>query len=181
MRLPILCAVLFLFGCGAPEVRPEPVPEPSDPLPPPEGAPATPEATEVEPEVQPEPAGDVPERAPWEQEGVRTAVSRAGTYTVHWRPVGGPVPKNEHFELDVWVFENVAGEEPRPVTGAIVAVDAWMPDHGHGMIRRPRSTDNGDGSYRVRGMLFHMGGHWEVYVDLIVNHLSERAEYTLDL
>ena len=37
------------------------------------------------------------------------------------------------------------------------------------MIRRPRATDHGDGSYRVAGMLLHMGGYWQLFVDVIVD------------
>ncbi len=133
-------------------------------------------------EVEAASADPVASPNPWEAEDVFTAVSKAGTYTVHWRPVGGPIRKNEPFEVDVWVFRNDPDGGPAaPVTGALVILSGWMPDHGHGLIRRPQSTDNGDGSYRVRGMLLHMGGDWQVFVDLIVDFVAERAEYALTL
>ncbi len=160
MRNTVLFLPLFLVCCAAP--APEPPMDVS--------------ASEVLARpIPPEPED------PWEADDVRTGLTSLGTYTVHWRPVGGFVPKNEHFELEVWIFENREGAEPVPVTDAIIILSGWMPDHGHGMIRQPRSSDNGDGSYRVQGMLFHMGGHWEVFIDLIVDNLSERAEFALDL
>jgi len=162
-RPALLLLSTSLLACGAPGELDRTGPEVADV---PEPAPASTPTT-------------VP---PWEFDDVRSAVSLAGTYTVRWRPSGGVVPKNEPFELDVWVFRNGAeGEPPVPVPGAIVLVSGWMPDHGHGMIRSPRSTDNGDGSYRVAGMLLHMGGFWELFLDLIVDDVSERAQFELEL
>ena len=141
--------------------------------------------------AEPEPElVEVPEPAPEPEEAVlpdpepaddfRTATSRGGKYTIQWRPVGGEVPKNEHFELEVRLFKNV-GDELVPLPDARIAVSGWMPDHGHGMIRQPQALDQGDGTYLVRGMLFHMGGHWQLFFDVIEDGLSERTDFELDL
>lgn len=102
--------------------------------------------------------------------------SRAGQYLVCWRSVGGSVPRNEDFELEVWVLA-----DGRPVRDATVAVSAWMPDHGHGMLRQPRAEARDDGSYRVAGMLLHMRGHWLLRFEVLEGSLSETAECALDL
>jgi hypothetical protein len=47
-----------------------------------------------------------------------------------------------------------------PVVGAEVSVDATMPEHGHGMMTSPRSSELGGGRYRAEGMKFHMHGRW---------------------
>lgn len=108
---------------------------------------------------------------------LRTARSRAGTYTVTWRPLAPEVPRNEHFKMEVWLYR---GDEPLP--GADLYVSGWMPDHGHGLVVRPRSTDNGDGSYLVEGMLLHMRGLWQVFFDVIAEDgSSERTEFRLEL
>ena len=41
-----------------------------------------------------------------------------------------------------------------------------MPDHGHGTNYQARTSELGEGRYRVRGLLFHMPGLWEIYVDV---------------
>ncbi|MEL6716411.1 MAG: FixH family protein, partial [Planctomycetota bacterium] len=77
--------------------------------------------------------------------------------------VGGFVPENEPFEATVTV-RTPAGD---PVTGARVAMDCRMPDHGHGMLRVPRSEEREGGEYVVRGLLLHMGGFWTVTITVV--------------
>jgi cytochrome c peroxidase len=50
-----------------------------------------------------------------------------------------------------------------------------MPGHEHGMNTRPRVQDLGDGKFRVRGMLFHMAGEWEISFDIAKGRVHERA------
>ncbi|MEZ6017687.1 MAG: FixH family protein [Planctomycetota bacterium] len=109
----------------------------------------------------------------------REALTRDGLYQVTWMPVGGFVPVNEHFELDVTVAR--AGEGAAPVANAAVVVDCQMPAHGHGMLREPRSEALGDGRYRVRGMLLHMGGHWTVTLNVLVDGVASTADDAIDL
>lgn len=165
-----LCAVLS--ACGAPAQRP---PEPDVPSVPVEQVPTS-STTQAVPEPGP--------AHPWEAPEFRTAVSRGGAYEIKWRPTrGAEVPKNEHFELETWLFRGPGeeGGELVPVSDARLVVSGWMPDHGHGMIRQPQAIDQGDGSYLVRGMLFHMSGHWQLYFDVIEDGLSERTDFEFDL
>ncbi len=117
---------------------------------------------------------------PLEDQTYRRAITRADKYLVLWKPVTGDVPKNEHFELEVRVYEN-HGDEPTPLSGCKLGFQGWMPDHGHGMIVRPQATEVGEGVYRVRGMLFHMGGHWQFHIDVGHAGHSERADYDIML
>jgi hypothetical protein len=125
-------------------------------------------------------------RAPWLGPAVRSGRSSDGNYLVRLRPRGGPIPKNQPFELEVWVFPAVAEssrptQPVQPLTGVRVGVDARMPDHGHGMLRQPRVTDRGDGSHLVEGMLLHMGGFWLLTVDVYDGDRSERVKFELNL
>ena len=57
----------------------------------------------------------------------------------------------------------VEGQHGQPVTGAAIAVDGGMPQHGHGLPTRPRVTKNlGNGWYEISGVRFNMGGWWEL-------------------
>jgi hypothetical protein len=102
--------------------------------------------------------------------------SRAGKYQVCWRSLSGPVPRNEDFELEAWVLRDGA-----PVRDAELAVSAWMPAHGHGMLRRARVVPRADGSFRVDGMLLHMRGLWELRFDVLEGTLSEAASCEIEL
>ncbi|MEM7309367.1 MAG: FixH family protein [Planctomycetota bacterium] len=90
-----------------------------------------------------------------------------------------PIPLNEPFELDVEVRSSAA--HGQAVDGARVYVTGWMPDHQHGMVRQPETTELGGGRYRIEGMLFHMPGHWELRVDVIAGRKPERATFDVHL
>lgn len=118
-------------------------------------------------------AGTTPVPVEWS-----TATSRAGRYDVSWRPVGGPIPLNEPFELDVEVRNK--GEQEL-IRNANLSVIAEMPAHGHGMLREPRASLGEDGRYRVKGMLMHMTGRWVLSIDVIVDSVSESTDFEVIL
>ncbi|MFT7671386.1 MAG: hypothetical protein ACI8X5_004104 [Planctomycetota bacterium] len=74
---------------------------------------------------------------------------------------------------------------PQRVDGGVfsakLAVDARMPEHGHGMNREPQLEYNQDGSVTVTNLYFHMPGYWEVYFDFTVGAITERAQYSIDV
>jgi hypothetical protein len=100
--------------------------------------------------------------------------SNAGSYVVHVAPAPGELPDNEDFELRVWVSSAAAPNEV--ASGVKLAVDASMPEHGHGMNRTPRIERAPGGEFVVQGMLFHMTGRWELYFDITAGALTERAQ-----
>ena len=109
----------------------------------------------------------------------REIVTRDDAFRVTWYPAEGRVPINEHFAVDVTLVRNDRARTP--VEGATVTISCFMPDHGHGMLREPRSEDLGDGKYRVNGFLLHMDGYWTVSVNLLVDGLAATAEDELRL
>jgi hypothetical protein len=111
--------------------------------------------------------------------GYAVAESLGGMFTAAWRPVEGAVPVNELFEIEVLLFEGRGCVVP--LSGVGVQISAWMPDHMHGMSRRPEATEVAPGRYLVRGVLLHMEGFWQFFVDVIRDGVSERAEFTLTL
>jgi hypothetical protein len=112
--------------------------------------------------------------------GYEVLASRASMFTAAWRVAGGgAVPENEPFELEVLLFEGVHADVP--LTGAELLVSAWMPDHGHGMSRKPEAVEVAPGRFRVHGMLLHMGGFWQLFLDVIRGGVSERAQFEIEL
>ena len=100
--------------------------------------------------------------------------SNAATYVVHVDPSPATLPDNEPFALEVWIAD--AREPARLCPGLTLAVDAAMPEHGHGMNRVPKITELEPGHFRVEGLLFHMTGHWELYFDVTREAVTERAQ-----
>lgn len=158
-----LLAAVASGGCAAEPPAAPPAAPPAEP-------PAAPLAA-TEPAALPAPAP-----APLDFEWTTTP---SGRFTVGWRPVDGPVPVNEPFEIDLRLFEDAARE--RPIAGASVRVSAWMPDHLHGMGRLPQTREIEPGLYRVKGLLLHMEGLWQLFVDVTAGAQAERAEFRLTL
>lgn len=124
-----------------------------------------------------------PEAAPadtW-RTGTIAGMSAAGTYRVHYRPVGGAIERGQPFGLEVWVLDPET-EEPR--TDVSLAADAAMPQHEHGMNREPKVTPretSPSGAFEVEGMLFHMLGRWELYLDVTHGAVTERTQFEVRL
>lgn len=106
----------------------------------------------------------------------RSARSEGGRFDVEWSADPGIV-FNEPFELDCFV-RFASGE---PADGVQLSASAWMPAHRHGMVRQTRTEALGGGRYRVSGLLFHMDGHWQLFVDLGLDGKFERASFDLVL
>ena len=148
MRTILPAACLLLAACVSP--NPEP---------------ATPDG-----ELALEPVAAEPPAPPaWE--GAHTVASTTGRWRVRWTSEPSPIPENEPFTLRVWVLD--MDDEPAAVE---LAVDAAMPQHGHGMNRVPRVVANDSKGFDADGLLFHMPGSWELYFDISHGALTERAQ-----
>jgi hypothetical protein len=104
------------------------------------------------------------------------ALSSDGRTEVVWRPEGGELPCNQHFDLELVLLRDGA-----PVEAAELFVRANMPEHGHGMNVEPRAFRRADGAYRVRGLLLHMDGYWELEVHVIELDGSHGVTFSLNV
>lgn len=63
-----------------------------------------------------------------------------------------------------------------PKTGAAVSgrimLDAYMPEHRHGMNYRTKVVATGAGRFHSEGWLFHMPGRWEFLFDIGTERLA---------
>lgn len=92
-------------------------------------------------------------------------------YMVAFRPEPLRIEVGEPFSL----LFNVCTKSDNPAE--LVAVDAVMPDHKHGMNYRPTIVSLGEGRFRVDGMVFHMPGRWEISFDVRAGEESERLSH----
>jgi hypothetical protein len=111
--------------------------------------------------------------------GHHGSASNDGTYYVAYLPDPDPIPLNQMFSLHVWVY--AAADRSEVLPNVRLLADAAMPEHDHGMNTTPRVRANPDGSFTVEGMLFHMPGHWELYLDVARDGITERAQFDVDL
>ncbi len=105
-------------------------------------------------------------------------VSNDGSYRIVCQVLADPIPVNEPFDMNVWVLDRndeVAAEYDA------VSIDAAMPHHRHGMNQYPAVTKIEAGRYHVDGMLFHMPGYWEIYVDVANGPAVERGQVSVDV
>ncbi len=125
----------------------------------------------------------------------RTQVlSNDARYTVCYTAAPNPIPLNQPFDMQVWVYEGDGTAQLS--TAVILDVDAGMPAHRHGMNVKPQIRAlNGppvqdllpghgamsDGRFEVRGMLFHMPGAWELHFDIRHGAIMERAQVAIDV
>ena len=108
-----------------------------------------------------------------------SAHSDGGAFYVEYTPNPDPIPVSDEFSVTLTVYEGVDTEA---VLSGVdrVAVDADMPEHGHGMNVVPEVADNGDGTFTASPFAFHMPGYWEIYVDVTVGDTTERATFSVD-
>ena len=94
----------------------------------------------------------------------------------------GPLPLM-HFPNDRAPLNEIFSFEIELVDGPAenVSVDADMPSHGHGMITEPVVTKIDATHYQVDGMMLHMPGYWEIYLEVTRDNESERFMLPLTL
>lgn len=93
---------------------------------------------------------------------------QSATHTILYRAAPA-LRVGAHFALELAVC---------PAPGELL-VDAWMPEHRHGMNYRPSVTALGDGRYRAEGLLFHMPGRWEYRFELRGGGGTERFAHAV--
>lgn len=82
-----------------------------------------------------------------------------------------PIQVNQPFVLDLQFC---------PEMPMMVAVDAHMPAHRHGMNYRPTVTSPKEGWFHADGLLFHMPGEWEFVFDVTyADGRRERLTHTV--
>jgi hypothetical protein len=134
---------------------------------------APPTARPPAPPPQPKPAAPPP---PAESDETQ---SQTGAFVVEYDPEPEPIPFNKLFSLRVRVLENTPIRSP--AKDVQVVADAAMPEHGHGMNTKPTTRLLRPGEFMIEGMLFHMPGQWEIYIDVTRDGVTERARFPVTL
>ena len=102
--------------------------------------------------------------------------SALGRYAVVVETRPSPPPLNQPFDAVLRVTPRTPTSVP-----LAVEVDARMPEHFHGMNTAARTTRQPDGTFKAEGLLLHMPGRWELYVDVTEGPRTERAQMEIFL
>ena len=89
-----------------------------------------------------------------------------------------PIPINR---IHGWTLhlENAQGE---PVDNAKILVYGGMPAHKHGFPTNPRVTENqGGGNYLLDGVKFSMHGQWEIWLNITVDKIRDKAVFEVNV
>lgn len=89
-----------------------------------------------------------------------------------------PIPINR---IHGWTLhlENAQGE---PVDNAKILVYGGMPAHKHGFPTNPQVTENlGGGNYLLDGVKFSMHGQWEIWLNVTVDKIRDKAVFEINV
>ncbi len=102
--------------------------------------------------------------------GVADARRLQGTeYVLVFRTRPAKIVVGQHFVVEMWLCPEAGGAGPRSVM-----VDAFMPEHRHGMNYKPTIKALEAGRFEAEGLMFHMPGRWEFRFDVERQGRSER-------
>ncbi len=105
-------------------------------------------------------------------------VTELGRYRISYASALEPIEINR---IHIWVAQ-VMDADGNPVEGATISISGGMPDHDHGLPTAPRATAYlGEGRYLIEGMKFHMGGAWEVVINVKSGTGDDALSIPLDL
>jgi len=82
--------------------------------------------------------------------------AESASFALSYRALPARIVLGEHFALEYAICP-----KPGVAMPAMVGVDAWMPEHRHGMNYKASVTSLGGGRFRAQGLLLHMPGRWE--------------------
>lgn len=108
-------------------------------------------------------------------DGKPQATLQSEGHAVALRTVPEKIAVGKPFSVEV----AVCGKSPATIER--VAVDAHMPDHRHGMNYKPRMQAGEAGRHKAENLLFHMGGKWEILIDVRSGGKTDRLAWTLQV
>lgn len=94
-------------------------------------------------------------------------------FTLAYRARPSPIAVGRHFTVEFAVCANDG-----TITPESVRVDAYMPEHRHGMNYKASIKPEAGGRYRADGLMFHMPGRWELIFELRAAGQTDRLTYS---
>lgn len=112
-----------------------------------------------------------------QQQEVDTWQSANGLYSVMVKSDLNPITINQ---IHSWTLQ-LTDAQGQDVTGAGITVKGGMPEHNHGLATAPSISSQGNGSYQLQGLRFHMPGYWELTLVITHEDVTDTVLITLNL
>jgi len=96
-------------------------------------------------------------------------MSNAGTFTIK---LLGSTPAPPIKGQNTWTLEVDDASTGMPLDGLDIAVNPWMPDHGHGQPVPVVVTPAGSGTYTLAPVYLYMSGLWQVKMTIVAAQLA---------
>lgn len=94
------------------------------------------------------------------------------TYLVKWYAEPSQIPVNQYFSMEFSI-----DEKTQRINYEIdISLEAGMDAHNHGMNTKPLIQRLDKNRFRAVGMLFHMAGTWQVYLDISRGLMREKVK-----
>ena len=101
--------------------------------------------------------------------GDKAQIIESKQYVLAYRTQPAKIAIGQHFAVELALCANEGAAAPDSVR-----VDAYMPEHRHGMNYKATVTSSGAGRYRAEGLMFHMPGRWEYLFEVRAGGATER-------
>lgn len=101
--------------------------------------------------------------------GAKSELVESPKYALAFRTQPEKIAIGQHFTVELALCSKDGAAAPESVR-----VDAYMPDHRHGMNYKTVVTSAGAGRYRAEGLMFHMPGRWEYIFEVRAGGGTER-------
>jgi hypothetical protein len=115
--------------------------------------------------------------APSEPSGQAQVQSATGAFSAMVSSLPDPPSVGEATAFDLAIQD----AEGARVTGATLAVFAWMPVHGHSIDAAGAVSELGQGLYRIDGVAFTMPGRWELRIDVSASATEDSLSFPVDV
>jgi len=105
--------------------------------------------------------------------------SEQGVFRVSIWPEDGEIPLRR---LHAWMVRVEDANGARVVAPILLTIDGGMAQHGHGFDTQPQVAQRlPNGDYRIDGMKFHMGGDWQLKLQIVTGDLADVANFELNV
>jgi len=89
-------------------------------------------------------------------------------YSIAYRTQPERISVGEHFAMELAVCSKATSALPETI-----GIDAWMPEHRHGMNYKAGIRALGQGRFTAEGLMLHMPGRWEFIFDVGGERLAD--------
>ena len=97
-------------------------------------------------------------------------------YVLTYRTKPDKLSVGQHFSMDLAVCPKGGQAAPEAVR-----VDAYMPEHRHGMNYKTTVKSTAAGQYQAEGFMFHMPGRWEFIFEVRSAGKTDRVTRSVTL